>query len=194
MIWESHFWKDDLLKKAAKLRKAKTKQVWSEADLARLEQTLMLGFYGVRKLHEAAKLSTAIMKHRVPLRTFPWSGKQVTKLNWHKLDQLYDFESGSTQEHDFEFVCNQLIHSFVFCASFDEEKRLHAILFASDRQRHKSLLQAGIDQIADLFDLVGRNYPNRVRYTLNPKTGDYDVLAEMDEGDPPTDDLTDSGS
>jgi hypothetical protein len=194
MIWESHFWKDDLLKKAAKLRKAKTKERWSEADLARLEQTLMLGFYAVRKLHEAAKLSTAVMKHRIPLLSFPWSGKQVTRWNWHKFDQLYVFESGATQERDFGFVCNQIIHSFVFIASFDEEGRLHAILFTSDHQRHESLFQAGIDQIADLFDLVGRDYPNHGRYIRDPKTGDEDVLAEMHDSDTRTDDLTDSSS
>jgi len=179
MIWESQFWKDDLLKKAAGLRKAKTQLRWPQASLAKLEQTLMLGFYGIRKLHEAAKLSTSTMQQRVSLIAYPWSGKNVTKLNWHNLDKLYDFDAALTQDHDLLFLCHQFVHSYVFNAAFDDRYRLNGVLFASDRQRHKALFHAEIDQIADLFDRVGSDYPNSESYVLNPKTGDYDVVATM---------------
>jgi hypothetical protein len=179
MIWESHFWEDDLLKKAARLRRVKTQRRWPESRLAKLEQTLMLGFYGIRKLHEAVKLSTSTMQQRVPLITYPWSGKNVTKLNWHNLDKLYDFEAASTEEHDLLFLCNQFVHSYVFCPAFDNHGRLDGVLFASDRQRHKALLLAAIDQVAGLFDQVGNDYPNTRHSLLNAKTGEYDVVAAM---------------
>ena len=134
MIWESHFWKDVLLKHAATLRKRTTQHRWPEVSQARLEQTLMLGFYSIRKLHEAAKMSSATMTDSVALTTYPWSGKNVTKLNWHKLDQLYDLASPRCETRDVLFVCHQFVHSFVFTAAFDENEGLQGIclLYTSD--------------------------------------------------------------
>ena len=177
MIWESHYWKDDLLRKAADLRKRRSQRRWPEVSLAKLEQSLMLGFYGVRKLHEAAKLSTKTMKQNVALVAYPWLGKNVTKLNWHNLDRLYDFEAGDVEDHDLLFLCHQFVHSFVFTVTFDNDNRLNGILFASDRQRHKSLLLVSIEQIATLFEMVGEDYPAEGSFRLNPKTGDYDVIS-----------------
>lgn len=179
MIWESQYWKDDLLKNAAALRKRTTQKRWAEPSLARLEQSIMLGFYGVRKLHEAAKLSTATMTQQVSVKAFPWLGKNVTKLNWHRLDELYDFASGAPQSQDLLFVCHQFVHSFIFTTAFNEDGRLDAILFASDRQRHKALLSISIGQVISAFEQVGNDYPNSAQYILNAKTGDYDVVATM---------------
>lgn len=177
MIWESHFWKDDLRKKAADLRNRKTQQRWPESSLAKLEQLLMLGFYGVRKLHEAAKLSSATMAKQIPLIAYPWVGKNVTKLNWHNLDKLCDFDAAITEDHDLLCLCHQFVHSFVFMASFDADDRLDGILFASDRQRHIALLRVSIDQIVSAFEEVGQDYPSTASYSLNPNTGDYDVVS-----------------
>lgn len=177
MIWESRFWKDDLLRKAADLRKRKTQRRWAETSLEKLEQLMMLGFYGVRKLHEAAKLSSATMATQIPLIAYPWIGKNVTKLNWHNLDILYDFDAATTEDHDLLFLCHQFVHSFVFMASFDDDDRLDGILFASDRQRHVALLRVSIDQIVSVFEDVGQDYPSTSAYSLNPKTGDYNFVS-----------------
>lgn len=177
MIWESHFWKDDLLKQAANLRKRKAQRRWPESSFAKLEQTVMLGFYSVRKLHEAIKLSTATMEQEISLIAYPWVGKNVTRLNWHRLHELYDLDSATTENHDVLFLCHQFVHSFVFTVAFDDNDSLDGIMFASDRQRHIALLQISIDQIISLFEQVGNDYPSSASYKLNPKTGDYDVVS-----------------
>ncbi len=179
MIWESQYWKDDLLKIAATLRKRTAQKRWPETSFARLEQSVMLGFYCIRKLHEAAKLSTATMAQQLSVTAFPWLGKNVTKLNWHRLNELYDFASGASKSQDLLFVCHQFVHSFIFTAVFDETDRLDAILFASDRQRHKSLFSISIGLVISAFEQVGSDYPNSAEYVLNPETGDYDVVATM---------------
>jgi hypothetical protein len=112
------------------------------------------------------------------LIAYPWNGKKnVTKLNWHKLDELYDFDAAVTKHHHVLFLCHQFVHSFVFMAAFDERQRLDGIFLASDRQRHTALLRVSIDQIAVLFEQVGKDYPSTVNYSLNLKTGDYDVVS-----------------
>jgi len=178
MIWESHFWKEDLLKKAAKLRVRKLQRRWPEASLAKLEQELMLGFYSIRKLHEADKLSTRTSQHLIKMIAYPWARKNVTKLNWHHVDRLYLFDKFTAEEHDLLFLCHQFVHSYVFIATFDDSANLEGILLASDRQRHKALLKITVDQIAVLFEKVGNDYPGSGTRTLNPKTGDYDVSSE----------------
>ena len=93
MIDESCYWKNDLLKEADALRDRKKQRRWPEVSFARLEQTIMLGFYSIRKLIEASKLSDSTIYEEIPITTYPWSGKTVTRMNWHKLDQLYDLDS-----------------------------------------------------------------------------------------------------
>ncbi|EMI15904.1 hypothetical protein RMSM_07174 [Rhodopirellula maiorica SM1] len=176
MIWESHFWKDDLLKQAIELRKRKTQTRWPESSFAKLERVLMLGFYSVRKLHESNKLSTSTMTQAIPLVEYPTTGKEITLLNWHHFHELYDFDEATTVDRDVLFVCHQFVHSFVFSPVFDDNDRLDGVMFASDRQRHTSLLQISIDQIIRLFDEVGNDYPSSATYKLNSKTGDYDVV------------------
>lgn len=170
MIWESHLWKDDLLKQAIELRRRKTQTRWPESSFAKLEQLLMLGFYSVRKLHESNKLSTLTMKQTISLVEYPATGKTITMLNWHNLDELYDLDSTTTVDRDVLFVCHQFVHSFVFSPVFDDNDRLDGVMFASDRQRHTSLLQISIDQVVQLFEEVGNDYPSSATYKLNGKT------------------------
>ncbi len=175
MIWESAFWKDDLLRRARELRKRKAQRRWREESCARLEQLTMMGFYGVRKLIEAKKLSCATANRRVRLQSFRPTGKPVTLLSWHKLDLAYHLDRPEKSTMSLLELCNQFIHSYVFCPSFGEGAELAGFLFASDRQKRRGLLSVGIDQVIDVFELAGRDYPADGRWTLNPRTGDYDV-------------------
>lgn len=182
MIDESCYWKNDLLKQADALRSRKAQRRWPEVSFARLEQTVMLGFYSIRKLIEASKLSNSTFEQELPLAIYPWSGKTVTRMNWHKLDQLYDFDSSSTDSRDVLFLCHQIVHSFVFMPVFNEDGKLDAFLFTSDRHRHQRLYSMTLDQIIELFDHVGNDYPNEMQMVFNPDTLDYDVTATMHTG------------
>ena len=56
MIYEYRYWKDALLKAASDLRRRRKQTRWVDASFARLEQRVMLGFYGVRKLRDSRKI------------------------------------------------------------------------------------------------------------------------------------------
>jgi hypothetical protein len=182
MIWDSCYWKDHLIKEASVLRRRKGQRRWSEASFARLEQTVMVGFYSIRKLMEASKLSDATVRQQVQLTVYPCTGKTVTKMNWHKINELYDLEAASTQLRDLMFLCHQFIHTHVFLPVFDENRFLHSILFTSDRHRHQWLHSLEVVCIVDLFERVGSDYPNEVKMTYNPAKQDYDVTAVTHTG------------
>ncbi|WP_339612680.1 hypothetical protein [uncultured Rubinisphaera sp.] len=163
---------------AANLRKRKRQMRWPESSYAKLEQTIMLGFYSIRKLHESTKLSNSTMDQDVPLIAFPATGKLITIRNWHHLDSLYKLEAPKSENRKLLFICHQFIHSYVFSPVFDNDDKLEGVLFASDRQRNSALLQISIDQIAQIFEHVGNDYPSSARYVMNYQKGDYDVFDE----------------
>ena len=177
MIWESQYWKDGLLRHAKDLRRRKKQRRWPEASLARVEQDVMVAFYSIRKLIEAEKVATETKARPVVLQRHKWRGKQVTRMNWHKLNELYELEESTSETRDLRWVANQLIHSYVFVVCFDDYGGFDGVFFTSDKNRNKSLHRIGVDQMIDLYEHVGTDYPNEMHMIMNPKTGDFDVHA-----------------
>jgi hypothetical protein len=178
LIWDSKYWKDDLLRWAEDLRKRSQQRRWSDKSLARLEQTIMLGFYSIRKLAEARKLSQRTIERQVSLTAYPWRGKLVTRYNWHRLSELYDFERQEDTSRDLRFICNQIVHSYVFVAEFDEAGLLQGVVFCSDRQRNQRSFCIRLIDVVELFEIVGNDYPDKATSIWSNEKKDYQVLCE----------------
>ena len=190
MIWESSFWKDDLLRKARSLARRSSQKRWPEASMAKVEQEVMLAFYAIRKLIEAEKLSTATAQQRLSVRRYPPTGKPVTKMNWHHLEELFDLGNPTTESRDIEFICNVFIHSLVFLLLKDEHDRgLVGFLVTSDKQRKKGLFEVPLHTVLGVLRQVARDYPNYSVRTGDDKTGEYKVYSEMREGSVDLDEL-----
>jgi hypothetical protein len=183
MIYESSLWKDDLLKQAKVLRSRMTQKRWNENSFVRLEQTIMLGFYSIRKLIEAKKLSDSVANQYIPVNVYSWKGKPVTKMNWGDIDKLYELDAAQPTTKNLIFFCNQFVHSYVFVASFDKNNCLDGIFVSSDRERHKALYLIQIHQIIDFFEQVGNDYPSSASFIFNEKLGDYRIL-NLNHDDP----------
>lgn len=176
MIWESSYWKDDLLKIAAKL-KARTKQKqFSERSLANIEKEVFFAFYATRKLIEAKKLSDSVTNLHVAVDSYSWKGKPVTHFNWNrKLGILYDFKKKKSASLTLRLVCNQIIHSYIFTECFNSNGTLNGIMFCSDRERTKQLYCLDLSTIVRLLKKVGSDYPSKGTFTFDPKIGDYAI-------------------
>lgn len=180
MIFESRFWKDDLLRRADSLAKRKTQRRWSEASLAKVEQDLMLAAYSIRKLIESKKLSDSVASQTVPGRSFKPTDHGATRINWDRIEKLYDLSSSTAGTISAQHLVNQLIHSYVFMISLDE-RSLEGFYVSSDRDRNKRLLHIGIDAFLALLRSVGSDYPARVVRTWNENQQDYSVRAWSEE-------------
>ncbi|MEG5038820.1 MULTISPECIES: hypothetical protein [unclassified Microcoleus] len=176
MIYESVFWKEDLLKQAKALRARMTQKRWNESSFARLEQTIMLGFYSIRKLIEAKKLSDSVENKCITVKFHEWQGNPVTKMNWGDIDKLYDLDSGQPVTKGLIFFCHQFVHSYILVTSFDEKNFLDGIFISSDRERHKALYFIEMHQIIDFFEQVGNDYPSSGSFKFDEERGDYRVL------------------
>lgn len=175
MIWESTYWKEELFRNANRLKKRKAQQRWLERSHAGLEKDVMIGFYSIRKLIEAHKLSDELRDRQVPLWGYQWTGRDVTYMNWDRIHRNYDLECPVSLQQSVAWIANQLVHSFVFMANCNERGGLESILFNSDHTRRKHLYKVTVDQLIALFDEASANDPASVCAVFNDKTGDYDM-------------------
>lgn len=139
----------------------------------------MIGFYSIRKLIEARKLSTSTVETKVALYAYVSRGKSVTLMNWHRLDELFDLDTRTKRELDLLALCNQFIHSYVFSPVLSEKGTLQSILLSSDRAKSSVLYEIELTQILAVFDQVGSDYPSHGSIRYDPAKGDYKVTASM---------------
>lgn len=175
MIWHSVYWKEELYRHAAELKRRKHQKKWFERSTAGLEKTIMIGFYAIRKLMEAHAISDELRDQQLRLKAYRWTGSRVTFMNWHKIDQKYDLQTPIVLTKTVRWLTNQLIHSFVFMPGFDPEDRLDSLLFNSDRTRRQYLYSISIDKIVSLFEEVAANEPASMRLQFDEEEGDFNV-------------------
>lgn len=175
MIWESEHWKEPLLRLASKLVRWGKPREWTERELVRIEKDIFVAFYSIRKLMDAKKLSDSTEIMPVNVSIYPSKGSAVTIYNWDKIDKLYDLEVKNLSQRNLRFICNQIIHSYVFMPDIDENGSLHAILFCSDRERNTNLFGIEANDLINIFRIVGKDYPATSVSVFNPKKQDYEV-------------------
>jgi hypothetical protein len=176
MIWESSYWKDDLLKSAELFSKKEKQKVWPDRSLANIEKDLFLGFYAIRKLIESKKLSTSIETMEVKAVSYPLLGKNVNLLNRHRAYEFYDFSKKRRENISIRFMCNQVIHSYVFLLCFTRNSRLRSILICSDKEKKKRVFEINLKSIIRIFKIVGSDYPTKYQSKFNPELGDYEFF------------------
>lgn len=176
MIWESYPWKEELHRIADRLEKKTRQSRWTERTDANLEKDVFVGFYAVRKLMEARKLSVDVVSQQVRCKIAPLrEGKRITHYNWHKLDELYDFDRQGKITLSLRRLCNQFIHSYVFCSFFDESGFLHSVAVASDRKRNECIQIVPVASLIDIMRAVGSDIVTEQRAVWDEKIGDYRI-------------------
>jgi hypothetical protein len=177
MIWESWYWRTDLKKFADSLRWRQNQIRWPDPSLARCEQTIMVGFFYVRKLIESRKLSRDFADRQVKATSYPTMGKHIHLLNFRRdVDKLFNLDAPKQTSIKVEDLANQLIHSYVFYLLMTEEGGLDGILVASDRIRNKELLQVSSVEIIKIFDLAAKGEVDKaISMRYDDKKQDYVV-------------------
>lgn len=133
---------------------------WDDDYVAfEIERDVMVSAYAIRKLLEARKLADSTMRSTVHVEVFPLIEQIPDLMNWHRLDEFYDFERSRTEELGLQELCNQLIHSFIFVQEIADAGAsaggLAGFLVASDRARSAQLYRIDIDSLTGLLQLVG---------------------------------------
>ncbi len=179
MIFESSHWKDELLGTAKFLEKKKLQKQWRGSSYAKVEQKVMISFYSIRKLMDANKLTDSIVNLNVPAIDYAATGKKVTLLNNHKIDELYKLEEPREKTVKLRFLCNQMVHSYIFMiVTQSDSNGLSSILINSDQIKDKRLISISVDVLIQIFESVGQNYPWKSKIKYDETKGDYKVVCD----------------
>jgi hypothetical protein len=185
MIFESSYWKDELLKLSQRLSARRTfKRRWTEDQHGSFEKEIMIGFYIIRKLIEAQKLSNINVSTKVSGFRIPHNAGIVHRMNSHRYYEFYDFGKTESSKFDLIFLCNQIVHSYVFAPAFIEENGkviLESIHFCSDDKRNSWLFELTVDTLIDLLNKLGEDFPSDSRMHYDEKKKDYTITNGNEE-------------
>lgn len=208
MIHESYYWRKELIKISRKIqKKIKVQKNWSNSKYAKLEKNLMLGFYIIRKLMEANKLTNKLGSSKFQLKEYKNSSVNITLLNNHRFYENYDLQNHKVVKRDLKFLINQFVHSYTFAPIIDiteknilnrledenlseeeqneiydnSEKELIGILINTDCNKNTSLFEIDIKSIIDIFTKIGECNVTHFEMKFNPQKGDFDIFQSDEE-------------
>lgn len=164
MIYESQYWKEDLLKLAGKLERRLVQTRWGDRNFYAVEKEIFLGFYIIRKLIESKKISDHIVAKKYKILEFPlqdFSELPISSFN----ENIFEINKAKKIELSVISLCNQFIHSYHFAYFLPNEKNLTGFFFCSDRKRTSGLYFITLFDIVYIYRAVGNNYPVSIKST-----------------------------
>lgn len=175
MIWESRYWKEELRRSALKLKRSAKRRTHDDRALGRMEQLCMIGFYAIRKLAEANKLTDRLVATPVEVSTFSPTGKHVDMMNSHRLDDLSHLNSPALMDISLIPLCHQFVHSFVFSFGENADGQIDFVYVASDRARGTRLYGVPLPTIVGIFDAAASDFVSETVRSRDDKTLDWKV-------------------
>jgi len=143
-----------------------------EERYVKIEHDVFIGFYSIRKLLESdTKITDSLKNQKYDLGFFPHIANNVTWLNNHKIDEIYDFNKPQLENRYLWFIASRIIHSFIFNLCINEGGGFDGILFTSDIDKNKKLYMLSLDELIKIFEAVGNDYVVKIEYKKCPKTG-----------------------
>jgi hypothetical protein len=182
-IWESSYWKNELARIAARLWRRRLQQRWPEESTAGVEKELFIGFYIVRKLIESLKLGWPTLNMMVDVTSYPALGKPVTWKSRDDLSGLYDWTRPNRESRTLRFLCNQMIHSYVFAPSLggtETESGLSGVFFSSQNTKDRRVYYMDLTELVRVLQEVANDDGTPWRIRWDEKAGDY-VAADPNE-------------
>ncbi|WP_344775612.1 hypothetical protein [Gryllotalpicola kribbensis] len=155
MISDSVPWREDLIRISRRLRTRDVQRRWTERTYYLVERDIMFGAYSIRRLIESRKTSTRLPQRRLRVRQWPLTGRVPRPLDRFFVTDFYDKEKQTVAEVDVARLCNQVIHSFFFQLALEDDGTT-SLAVTSDRGRVSSVMVISLEQLAELFDYVGR--------------------------------------
>lgn len=184
MIWDSTIWKEDLFKAAQRLSRRKAQRRWTERSLMLVEKDVFVGFYAVRMLLQAKKLSEGFERIHIAVERIPSVGKPVTHMNYHRVDELYDFGSDQRERTTLSLMelCTKVVHSFVFFPGLDEAMELGGVLLGSDRERNSWVYVIDIAEVIALFEAIASDDIHELVFAWDKRQQDQHVVRAINRG------------
>jgi len=179
MIWESYYWKKDLLSYAKKLEKRKEQNKWFDSSYANMEKEIMISSFMIRKLFDSDKIDKRLDEQKIEVISYKSNGKKINKMKNIFPDRYFELEKPTKVKIKVRDICNQIIHSYIFNPLMNENNNLQAIWFASDYTKFKQLIELKIENYIDILNQIGNYWSTSEHYIFDDKKGDYEVYHDL---------------
>lgn len=154
----------------------------SDAAFLALEREVFWIAFAIRKLFEAkTKLSDQLEREQFQLRFHPRLETDAIEdvFTAHHIERFYDLGTSQKRTLGARRICDQLIHSWQFMpATDDEQRKMEALYFNSDRSRQEGLYEIEWDEFRRL--VVATITDNIVDMRIHRPTGEM----VKDRGEP----------
>lgn len=151
----SHPWKQTLEHQARTLQDLMKPHRLSDTTMVKLEETVVLGCYAIRRLINGFLLPESQRNHPVPMSAFPRRQHSSSLLGDEPLRIRYDLDAGRPVQHDPIFLCHQVLQNCVFEPWVAPDHLLMGIYVTSDHQRKIALYGISLATLQTLFHTVG---------------------------------------
>ncbi len=136
----------------------------------------MIGFYAVRKLVDSRVLTDSRVTRLIPVRVYPKKRETtITRFDRHDIVRHYDINRERLESRPLLFVCNQVVHSYVFSLLIQENGGLESIVVCSDKERQSKIFRIEIRTIAELFESIGHDRVRKMWASFDTHISDYIV-------------------
>lgn len=173
MIFDSSYWKNDLLDLSDKLKNnyCKLKEDCNDKYLADFEKDIFLAAYSIRKLMDAGKICDELVNLKVNIRVYK-AKRTVTRLNWYKIEENYESEYKNIKKY-LRTICNTFIHSYCFIPSFNKNNNFTCVYFNSADKKDVEIYSITLKELASIFEKIGSDYSNEGSYEYSKEQNDY---------------------
>lgn len=127
----------------------------SELTRVKLEETVVIGCYTIRRLINGFLLPESLRHQPIPMSAFPRRQHGASLPGDEPLRIRYDLDAGRPVHHDPLFLCHQVLQNCVFEPWLTTDKQIAGIYVTSDHQRKIALYGISLGDLRDLFHLVG---------------------------------------
>ncbi len=181
MSFESIYWKKDLKRDISFILKKmdinldqiendeKFEQIFSTIEIK-----LFIIAYSLRKLIDTKKVIDKLSDAQLKVSAYPKNSKRLTLMNNHRFEEQYDFNKKQEKKLKIRYICNQIIHSYIF-QLVGYKSKIFYVFFNSDDQKNKYLFKIKIKDFLKIVEKFANNYPSSISMVYCEDLKDYKV-------------------
>ena len=161
MIYKSHPWKQDLLRRRQLIQKYNRAEFHDEEDdraYTVIEKAIFYSAFIIRKLIDCkVKVSDEVDEYIYHLKGVR-PIKEVDLMHRWPEDNTHNWGHEETYAKSGADICNWQIHSYIFFLSYDENGVIDGFYVSSDYDRNKILYRIELKDWLAYMDFVGKDH------------------------------------
>lgn len=177
MIHDSSPWKAELARDADLIERWAAKPVMSERRSFLFERKVFLAAYALRKLDEAARVSTDLLMQSIGVTQFAPSRAGFSAGTSHRWDDYFDLEGPVGHSLPCRRLINVLIHSLVFVEVLNDDDTIGGFMVTSDRESERGLYQVQLPDFVKVMRAAAADYPTHMHRVFDPGTEKWIIWA-----------------